>query len=78
MKGFCTQRSQVRIEDILEATKSGMIALFKIDSRPLMPANSLVGKTVYIHNDKVWDYMSDEHIPNVEASDLHFVGYVYR
>lgn len=78
MNGLCEVPSRRQIRDVLNETPAGELAMFVVISIPSTVEDHVLGESVYIHNDKVYDFMGDNEIEGLQASDLRFLRYVSR
>lgn len=75
-----TRSATTTLEEVLENTPDGKIAMFRIDS---MAAESraddwILGHHVYVHSNKVWDFRTDKSFGAVKHFGLHFLGYISK
>jgi len=75
---MCQATKLVPLDKILSKTPTGQIAMFVVSSVSADVGDEHLGESVYIHNGRVYDFMSDEPIDGIEASDLRFIRYVNR
>jgi hypothetical protein len=66
------------IQEILDKTPEGKIAMFTVVSIMSGVEDRVLGMTVYVHREKIYDCMSDTEIPGLRAEDLRFDGYIWR
>ena len=76
MIGWCLVPSRQTIDSVLAQTPSGKIAMFRVVSASSQVDDSILGESVYIKNDKVYDFMADREIKGLKAEDLMFMSYV--
>jgi hypothetical protein len=76
--GLCQVPSRRNIKDVLNETPKGHLAMFAVVSIPSTVEDHILGESVYIHNGRVYDFMCDVEIEDLQAGDLRFLRYVER
>jgi hypothetical protein len=76
MTGTCATTVRVPIQDILNATPEHKLAMFEVTSIPVGVDDSVLGERVYVHKGNVYDFIMDEKVIGLEASDLRFLRYI--
>lgn len=78
MKGSCQiiSTSTRPINEILEETPAGKIAMFRVTSISSMVEDHVCGEMVYIKNGRVLDFASDTVIIGLTADNLLFISYI--
>lgn len=75
---MCQATKLVPIDGILSKTPAGKIAMFVVVKNSADVCDEHLGESVYIHNGRVYDFMADEQIEGLKASDLRFDQYINR
>ncbi len=73
-----TRVTTVPLDEILSATPEGKIAMFEVTMISVRQSDYLFDMPVYVHRNKVWDFMSDTEQGSLEDIGLHFLRYVDR
>ena len=75
-----TRTVDANLHDILKEIPQGKLAKFGVTqiSANVDCEDWMLGQHVYVHNDKIWDMITDEAHGPVAEFGLHFIGYVNR
>jgi hypothetical protein len=74
--GTCTVCRRASLEEILQQTPTGKIAMFDVVSVPSRYPDYLLGERVYIKDGSIHDFITDSAHGPASDFDLHFVNYI--
>jgi len=73
-----TKTVSTTLDEILEATPVGKIAMFTVSSISSNVDDGALTLPVYVYRDRVWDFISDNELGPVSEFGLHFCRYIDR
>lgn len=72
-RSICVETS---LEDIQSKCPAGKIPMFRVKSISSKIEDHMCGEHVYVKNNYVYDFMSEEQAGHVKEFGLHFVSYI--